>query len=335
MKVLLVKLSSMGDIFHTYPALSDLHARYPNAELTWLVDSSFEKIAQWHPFVKRTIALPLRKIKKDGYASHKAVLNLALATLKAEKFDVIIDAQGLLKSALLARKANGPVHGYGFGSIREKAASLFYHKRWQVSRQSHAIDRIRTLFASTFKYSLEGLTYQGLPAEEWQYPVDAPEQYALVIPGTTWDTKHWLDNYWKEFLEKTSPEIKIYVVWGSPAEEERANALADGLSNVSVFDRWLSLEEMAQWLAHAKWVVGVDTGFVHLASTMRKPTLGIYGPTDPNQCGVKGDNNKNVRVDLPCMPCHKKQCSNPDDEGKPKCMSGITPAILLNELTQI
>ncbi len=335
MKILLVKLSSMGDIFHTYPALTDLHTRHPEAELTWLVDKSFEKIAQWHPFVKRTIALPLRKIKKEGYSAHKADLQSAITELKAEKFDCIIDAQGLLKSALLCRKAYGPKHGYGFSSIREKAASLFYNKRWNVSRDLHAIDRIRLLFAQSLNYSLEGINYQGLPAEKWERPHEAPPNYSLIIPGTTWQTKHWLDSYWKNFLEQVSVDKKIYVIWGNPAEQERATRLAEGLENVEAFEHWLSLEEMAQWLAHTDWVVGVDTGFVHLASALRRPTLGIYGPTDPNRCGVKGDNNKNIRVNLPCMPCHKKNCSNPDNSGQPKCMSNIKVDSIITNLNSI
>ena len=335
MKILLVKLSSMGDIFHTYPAISDLQRQFPEAELTWLVDTSFKKIAGWHPFVKHLIDVPLRKIKKEGRGTNQKELTAALESISENDYDYVIDAQGLLKSAWLARKANGSRHGYGWSSAREPIASLFYRHKHRITKDAHAVDRTRQLFASALGYDSQSLKFHGLTVHQWPQLNASSADYGLIFPGTTWATKHWVPDYWFQFCEQVSSDMTIWVGWGSPDEQEFATELTRRFEHVNTFDHWLSLEDMAAWIAHAKWVVGVDTGFVHLASAMERPTVGIYGPTDPAKCGVLGPNNINANVSLACMPCHKKRCTNPGPAGRPKCMEQLTSQQIVTHLRSI
>lgn len=328
MKILLVKLSSMGDIFHTYPAISDLARMHPDAELSWLVDQNFAEIAGWHPFVKRVISLPLRNARKEGGVKHRAQLRAALTQVKSEKFDLVIDAQGLWKSSLLALRAKGERHGFDFNSIRERPASLFYNRKWRVSRDLHAIERVRSLFAHAIGYDLENLPIAGLSAQDWPRPENAPKRYAIVFPFTTWETKHWLDAHWRKLLAEVSGDIPVMIGWGSAEEQAGAKNLASGIKGVETFKSRMSLADMAAWIANAEWIVGMDTGFVHLADAMGKPVLGLFGPTDPDRSGACGANGSNLNIDLHCMPCHKKTCSNQNKKGEPKCMAGLTPEIV-------
>ena len=192
MRILLVKLSSMGDIFHTYPAINDLKSVYPEARLEWLVDSQFAEIAAWHPDVDEIHSLPLRAFKKNKNLVLKKSLSDLLGKVRMRHYDFIIDAQGLIKSAWLTRQMKGLRCGYNRRSIREKLAPLFYQKRFSVSKDQHAITRIRQLFAKTLNYedSLESLPERGLNPSHWQKPATAPERYGLIFPGTTWQTKH-------------------------------------------------------------------------------------------------------------------------------------------------
>ena len=332
MRILLVKLSSMGDIFHTYPAISDLKSVYPGARLEWLVDRQFAEIAAWHPGVDEIHPLPLRALKKNRNLVLKKSISDLLGRVRMRHYDFIIDAQGLIKSAWLTRQMKGLRCGYNHRSIREKLATLFYQKRFSVSKEQHAITRIRQLFAKTLNYedSLESLPEQGLKQSDWQKPAAAPEHYGLIFPGTTWLTKHWPLKHWRTFLQTSKHQIPLFIGWGTESEQKNAMEMSDQGQLATVFDFRLDFEEMASWIAHSDWVIGVDTGFVHLANAMQIPVIAIFGPTSPQHTGVTGDKSRNIAMRLPCFPCRRKTCKIAMNKDQVVCMEKLTPDQLIS-----
>src|ERR1700693_5014709 len=149
MKILLVKLSSLGDILHLFPAVSDLRSHYPDAEIHWLVEPAFAEVAGWHSAVGKVITVPLRAHKKAWWKLPSLLCKLR-KQLHAEKYDVVMDAQGLLKSALLARLAGVAVFGFAAGSARESLASRFYQKTAKIPDGLHVIEKNRQLVAKIF-----------------------------------------------------------------------------------------------------------------------------------------------------------------------------------------
>ena len=337
MRILLIKLSSMGDIFHTYPAISDLNSVYPNAQLDWLVDQQFAEIASWHRGVKQVYAVPLRALKNHKTVELRQRLRATITELKQQRYDYIIDAQGLIKSAWLARKFKGARYGYDRVSARESLASLGYQHKLSVTVDQHAVDRIRQLFARTLDYQhrLADLPEQGLDPQQWSRPPQAPSAYGLIFPATTWSTKHWREEYWQQFLSRQTLASTVYIGWGSAEEKELALRLSRRQTTARVFDERLSFAEMAQWIAHADWVIGVDTGFVHLASAMQKSVLAIFGPTTPRHTGVTGQHSDNLWTELPCFPCRKKVCSIAKSSDSVICMEQLKPERVLDKAAQL
>ncbi|MBI5627256.1 MAG: hypothetical protein HY935_08705 [Nitrosomonadales bacterium] len=147
MKILVVRLSSLGDILHLFPAVSDLHGHFPDAEIHWLVEPAFAELAGWHSAVKKVIVVPLRAHKKNWWKA-PALLTKLRRQLQAENYDIVLDAQGLLKSALLARLAGAAVFGFHADSARESLAAQFYQKTAKVPDGLHVIEKNRQLVAA-------------------------------------------------------------------------------------------------------------------------------------------------------------------------------------------
>lgn len=298
MKVLIIKTSSMGDVLHTLPALTDAQNAITHVRFDWVVEEGFAQIPSWHPAVDNVIPVAIRRWRKNWFSKpivHER--NAFIRKLRETHYDAIIDAQGLLKSALITRKAKGVSHGLDWNSAKEPLASLFYKKRYPVSKQQHAIERIRELFAKSLNYPR--------PAEKGDYaianhfltklPSDAGD-YLVFLHATTRAEKHWPEYRWRELIELIEPTgLKIKLPWGAPHEHDRALRLAKGFPHVEVLPR-LPLSEIAIILAGAKAVVSVDTGLSHLTAALDKPNVTLYGPTDPGLIGGYGKNQQVIKA---------------------------------------
>ena len=149
MKVLVVKLSSLGDVVHTFPALCDARAGVPGLQLDWAVEETFAPVARLHPAVRTVIEVPLRRLlRKPASALRSGEAGRLRSALAAERYDIIIDAQGLMKSAAVAAVAHGRRHGFDRASAREPIAAISYHRRHHVPEVEHMAVRIRKLFAA-------------------------------------------------------------------------------------------------------------------------------------------------------------------------------------------
>jgi heptosyltransferase-1 len=207
--------------------------------------------------------------------------------LRERTYDVVLDLQGLMKSAWIARQASGERHGYTWGSAREPLASLAYDVRHPVTWNQHAIARNRQLAAAALGYRLDGPVRYGMTVAETEQAVAVP--YVVALHATSRADKLWPEADWRKlFAPLTARGLRIVLPWGTPLERERSERLAAGIDGVIV-PAWKAPPELAGLFAGAQLVVGVDTGLLHLAVAAGVPALALFGPTDPALTGVHGE----------------------------------------------
>jgi heptosyltransferase-1 len=336
MRVLIVKTSSLGDIIHTLPALSDAVRHYPEITFDWVVEEAFQEVPTWHPAVKRIIPVALRRWRKNWFlAWRKGEIQSFIKNLRQEKYDYIIDVQGLLKSTLLAFLSRGKRIGLSWHSARESFASVFYQKRANVPWVQHAVIRARALFAQGLGYAIPthsadyGIDRSRLAA----FSLEAP--YYVFLHGTTWATKHWPEEYWIELANLMAKKgHRIQLLWGNTLEYDRAQRIAKAVPGVSVVSKRLPLGEVANVLASAEGIVSVDTGLGHLAAALGVPTVSLYGPSDPKLCGTLGERQIHLSADFACAPCLSRTCLYPGDKSiDPPCFTRLSPTTVWEHLS--
>ncbi|MGP4123555.1 MAG: lipopolysaccharide heptosyltransferase RfaC [Sodalis sp. (in: enterobacteria)] len=298
MKVLIVKISSMGDVLHTLPALTDAVRALPGIRFDWVIEENFAQIPTWHPAVRQAIPVAIRRWRKNwfGAATRQERCDFK-RQLKQERYDAIIDAQGLLKSAaLVTRIARGEKHGLDCKSVREPFASWFYHQRHNVSKQQHAIERIRQLFAASLDYPLPKALGDYAINRHFR-PVPSNEVYLVFLHATTRRCKHWPETHWRALIRLAADAgYLIKLPYWTKQEKLRAQRLAEGCSAAQVLPP-LTLGKVAEQLKCARAIVSVDTGLSHLAAALDCPNLTLYGPTDPCRIGGYGHHQHALRAD--------------------------------------
>lgn len=299
MRVLIVKTSSMGDVLHTLPALTDAQRAIPGIQFDWVVEEGFAQIPSWHSAVDRVIPVAIRRWRKAWFSAPiKAERKAFRDAVRLQQYDAIIDAQGLVKSAaLVTRLGRGVKHGMDWSTAREPLASLFYNCKHHIARQQHAVERTRELFAKSLGYTKPQSQGDYAIAQHFLNDLNADAgQYAVFLHATTRDDKHWPEANWRELIGQLhNAGIRIKLPWGAPHEEARAKRLAEGFNYVEVLPR-MSLVELARQLAGAKFVVSVDTGLSHLTAALDRPNVTLYGPTDPGLIGGYGKNQVTCRT---------------------------------------
>jgi len=344
-RVLIIKTSSLGDVIHTLPALTDAAHAIPGIRFDWVVEEGFAEIPSWHPAVDQVIPVAIRRWRKNVWQTIKSGEWKAFKQrVRERKYDLVIDAQGLVKSAWLTRYVKATVAGLDRYSAREGWASRFYHRRLSVATGQHAVERVRQLFAMALAYDLpEGIGNYGLDLERLQLPPAAP--YVVFLHGTTWATKHWPEAYWRELAERMGRrKLEVRLPWGNPAEKARAERIAQGLNNCQVLPK-LNLAGVARVLAAAKACVAVDTGLGHLAAALDVPTISLFGPTNPGLTGAYGRTQIHQASDWPCAPCLQKKCTykpSADDLARfdlkrewPLCFTRLNPEHVASRLSAL
>ncbi|MEM6405666.1 MAG: lipopolysaccharide heptosyltransferase I [Pseudomonadota bacterium] len=326
MRILIVKLSSLGDLIHTFPALTDAAAALPQARFDWIVDHSFREVPPWHPAVAQTHTLPLRQWRKHRQF---AKIVRSARTLRGLTYDLIIDAQGLVKSALVARLVNGPTAGYDQQSIREPLASRSYQARYAVSRDWHAIRRIRSLFAQTLGYPIPDTSPDyGLTARKAAVASD----HILLLHGASWSNKLWPTAYWVELIRLIGSDAQVLLPGHTPEEQARAHQIVQQAGRGQVLPA-LGLDALYQQIAACRAVVGLDSGLAHLAAALHIPAVTLYGPTQVSLSGAIGPYQHNLHSDFACAPCLRRTCDYTGPATvQPACFAELTPARVWQQL---
>lgn len=286
-RVLIVKTTSMGDVVHACAAVSDLAAACPGVEIDWLVEAPFAAIPSMHRAVRRVIPIAWRKWRKSWWRTEtRAAMAAVGRDLKGAGYDLVIDLQGLLKSAWWARRAGAPVAGYDRASLREPLAAAFYARRAAVPRNLQAVDRCRRLVAAHLGLPTPaGPPDFGLraPAPQWQ----APAHSVVLIPCASRIEKRWPEDDWRALVQwLLARGLHPVVFWGNADEQALAERIAAG--SPAVVPPFLSVRDAAGVLAGANFVVGLDTGLSHLGAALGRPTVGIYCDHEPGLAGLAG-----------------------------------------------
>lgn len=335
MHVLIIKTSSMGDVIHTLPAITDAVKAFPSITFDWVVEENFVEIPRLHPQIKTIIPVAIRRWRKNLTAKKTWTEWHDFREQLKNHYDYIIDAQGLLKSALLSRFAKGVTCGFDKHSAREPLASLFYQRKFSVEKNQHAITRLRNLFSQVLGYPQpDSIPEYGVDRAQFCDETVA-KPYLVFLHGTTWPTKHWPEEYWIELAKRASQAgLRVKLLWGNETEKVRAQRIASCVDNVEVLPK-LKLMEITKVLANAQAIVGVDTGFGHLAALLNVPTISLYGPTNAALTGALGQNQIHLSAKFPCAPCLSRKCIQDPNPVNPPCFSTLPPSLVWEMLSTL
>ena len=287
MRILIVKMTSLGDVVHMLPALSEAAGRIAGLHADWVVEEGFAAVARLHPSVRRVIPAALRRWRHQLFkaATWREIAAFRKA-LRMEDYDLVLDSQGLIKSAMVACAAHGPRAGQDAGSAREPLASRTYQRCYPVPRNLHAITRNRLLAARSLGYVMGAEAAFGYGVSTPQPPAGLalPDGFVLALHGTARPEKEYPEADWMRLI--AGVERPVLMPWGNPRERERAERLAGSSGYATVLPA-LDLLELAGVLGRAAAVVGVDTGLMHLAAAFRRPGVALYPSTPPVLYGVQ------------------------------------------------
>ncbi|HTH50481.1 MAG TPA: lipopolysaccharide heptosyltransferase I [Pyrinomonadaceae bacterium] len=339
MRVLIVRLSAMGDIVHTLPAITDASRARPDVTFDWLVDEAFADLPRLHPAIERVIPAAFKRYKKDWRSAFSSgEVGVFLNELRREKYDLVIDAQGLFKSAFAALLARGTRAGYIGRDVHEWGAHLTYAKRFAAPETQHLVTQIRQLLSSALEYEFDasvvdhGIDRSRLPSVERF--ADPP--YLVFIHSTAWPSKNWPIDHWRRLIALARDNgYKIVMPWGSEKERLKSQELAGDDTGIVLLPQ-MSIAEKAAVIAQASGSVGLDTGLSHISGALGVPSVTVYGPTDPRLVGSLGANQRHVVADFRCLFCHKEKCRlDGVTRDQPVCLDTVSGESVWEELSAL
>ena len=333
-RILVIKMSSLGDLLHTLPAISDAVAAEPGLIVDWLCEEPFADIARLHPAVRNVIVSGRVRWKKEGLNGKNIKERIGLIRkLRSEHYDLIIDAQSRIKSARLGLLCRGTLVGPSAHTATDKETRFMYKRSFRVDISQGAIESYRQLFAQALGYNHSGLPQFGITKNQWPEASLSASNNLIFFHGTTWESKHWPENKWIDLLAiaKEAGE-EVLLPWSSEAEKARAERLVESAAWGTILPR-LSLWDLAGVISKCKGAVGLDTGLSHVAGAIGIPVVGIFGSTNSVLTGVKGALAKNLSAAIECAPCMLKVC--PINATTPPCYETITPETVYSELEKL
>lgn len=313
-KILIIKPSSLGDIAHSLPVLDALHRCFPRSEIHWLVAQGLEGILDGHPMLKKVWVIRKDEWKKiTKFYSTVAELRILFRNLRAERFDCVIDLQGLFRSGLIAKATGAPMR-IGFEEARE-GSSLFYTHTVSAGKDVHAVDRYLKIAA-----------YLGCDVSEVRFPLPrfaggAEEtfpagEYAVMVPGARKPVNRWPAERFGELAALLPLRTVVVGSSGDKLLAEEVVRMSKGKA-LSVAGR-TDLKELASVIKNARFVVSNDTGPMHIAAALDVPVFALFGPANPARTGPYGKGHTVIRKEVSCAPCYKRSCKSP------LCMDMIT-----------
>jgi lipopolysaccharide heptosyltransferase I len=334
MKILVIKPSSLGDVIHALPFLNAVKEHFPDSEIDWVISKNLRGILEGHPMIHELLIL-----NKDAWKNIRNIpgtiadISALNRRLKSKHYDIVVDLQGLLRSGLIAFSTPTTLK-VGFKDARE-GSSFFYDIKVSVNGTVHAVDKC-----------LEAARAIGVTVKKVKFPIhtsrDAREKvrellgeikdYIVVIPSARWITKRWPAENFASLISKISMPCLIA---GSKADKEISQRIIDLSSGNTTIDLCgrTDLKELTALIEGARAVVTNDSGPMHIAAALDKPTIAIFGPTDPVKTGPygwqKNSKLKVIRADVPCTPCRKKKGCK-----EFICMSRVSVATVYDSLKE-
>ena len=285
-EILFIKTSSLGDVIHHMPAVTEARKALPGVRFSWVVEEAFAPLVRLHPAVDEVITVAWRRWRRSLYspATLGQIAN-NWRTIRAHRYDEIVDSQGLFRSGVIARLAYGCRHGYDAASIREPLAARFYDQRHAVRRDQHAVARNRILTGLALGYTPQGAPDFGLDRARL---ASSGERYAVLLHATARLTKQWPEGHWIALGQELAARgLGVVLPWGTDEERLRSERIAAALPRARVPER-APLDEVAKLIAGAQFVVGVDTGLLHLAAALGVPLAAIFTGSEPGLTGPVG-----------------------------------------------
>ena len=288
-KILIVRVSSLGDVVHNMPAIADIRRRLPDAQIDWLVEESFADLVELVDGVHRAIPFSLRRWRKRAFSAATwgeiAAFRRALA---AQQYDLVIDCQGLIKTAWVSTWARGPLVGLGNrtdGAGYEWPVRFFYDRRVPIAPRTHVVERTRQLVAAAIgapapapQDDIEfGLNASRAARALAEVGLNLPVPYVVFVHATSRADKQWPDAAWIELGQAlVARGVSLVLPWGSEAERATSERLAKPFGAAAIVPPRLSLPAVTGLLDAAAATVGVDTGLVHIAAALKRPTIELY-----------------------------------------------------------
>ena len=286
LKILLVRVSSLGDVLHNLPMVADMLRHHPDATIDWVVEEGYVSLVRLNPHVRKIIPFALRRWRKSlGQAATRAEIARFWRAVRAEEYDYVFDTQGLLKTGVImgaARlRAGGRKVGLANGSEGsgyEAISRIFHTQSVPLDPRTHAVARGRLVAGAALGYPVDTPPDFGLPAPDPD-PAARPDflpagDYAVFFHGTARAGKKWAPSDWIATGHALAP-LPVLLAWGSPAEKSDAELLAASLPNAVVLPK-LSMDQATQLARYAALAIGVDTGLTHIAAAFVRPTVEIY-----------------------------------------------------------
>lgn len=339
MRVLFVKLTSMGDLIHALPALSDARRLDPNISFDWVIEKNFSEVASWHPSVKNIIRTSHRKWRSNIVESWKSgeIKNFFHA-IRENSYDLIIDGQNSVKSAITTLLAKGLRAGLDKESAREWIASYAYHRKIFVPKDLHAIKRLRLLFAKTLGYPYvdDQPDYGILDFAFPEIELDLPKPYLVFVHNASWQSKMWPENYWRQLIYLAGKSgFHVLLPWGNEAEKIRAMKIAANQDNAIVLP-FCTLSQHAAILKNSSGAICSDTGLAHLAAALNVPSVTVYGSTSVKLIGTNGLHQQHELSAFNCTQCYKYQCDYGNQQhADALCMLAIKPEMVWEKFSSV
>ena len=343
-RILLVKLSALGDVVHALPVAATLQRRYPNIALDWLVEEEAEDLVRGHPALSEVVVSGRKRWLRQ--LRHPAEIPATLgemrrfaAGLRRRRYDVILDLQGLFKSALYVLASRAAVR-VGFAKGREGAPWVLTHRVVAPPQPVHAVDRYLHLAAAVdatepvreFHISLspDDLAVAGFHLAACRVPPGCPR--VVVHPSARWRTKLWEVSRWRELAAALLAEGITVILTGSREDEKIAEGIVAGMNPppLSLVGR-LTLKQLAAVLRDVDLMITVDSGPLHIAAAVGTPVVALFGPTDPLRTGPLGP-GRILRRELPCSPCLQRRCRIDDTY---RCMRDLGVAEVLSAVRDL
>lgn len=287
----------MGDLMHALPALTEAKEHITDISFDWVVDKNFASVPSWHPLVDKTIVTDHRNWRRQLFSKKaRESLQQVLNEINGTQYDLVVDMQNNLKSALVSFLSKHRVTGMDAKSVREYPAHLAYSTKINVDKDLHAIERQKKLLAEAldYSYSMKNVDYGALLETFIEPNINLPNKYVVLVQNASWITKQWSIAKWQKLVQYfDGKNIKMILPSGNLNELERAKEIASISTNAQAIDL-MPLNEIAYIIKNANFCICSDTGLAHLSALSGTPSITLYGPTETALIGTYGKNQVHI-----------------------------------------